>query len=244
MKKVIIIGATSGIGRELAKLYAESGALVGATGRRKDLLYTLQLEHPNNILTECFDVTSQENIAQLELLISKMNGVDLLLYNAGYGEPSDKLDWEIDKKTVNTNVNGFTTLVNYIFNYFEHQGHGHIAATSSIASIRGSSRAPAYSASKAFMSTYMEGLHIKAKKMKFSGNPERKIVLTDIQPGFVRTKMAKGQGQFWVAPVEKAARQIFTALEHKKWRVYITHRWWLIAKLMHWMPDFIYTRIG
>jgi short-subunit dehydrogenase len=244
MKKVIIIGATSGIGRELVKLYAASGALVGATGRREDLLYTLQLEYPNNILTECFDVTSQQNIAHLELLITKMNGVDLLVYNAGYGETSDMLDWEIDKKTVNTNVNGFLTLVNYMFNYFEHQGYGHIAATSSIASIRGSSRAPAYSASKAFMSNYMEGLYIKAKKRNVSGNAEKKIVITDIQPGFVRTKMAKGYGQFWVAPVKKAASQIFTALEHKKWRVYITHRWWLIAKLMKWMPDFIYNRIG
>jgi short-subunit dehydrogenase len=244
MKKVIIIGATSGIGRELVRLFAESGALVGATGRREDLLYTLQLEHPKNILTECFDVTSPENIAHLELLISKMNGVDLLVYNAGYGETSYKLDWEIDKKTINTNVNGFITVVNYIFNYFQHQGHGHIAATSSIASIRGSSRAPAYSASKAFMSTYMEGLRLKAKKMRVSGQGETRITITDIQPGFVNTKMAKGEGQFWVAPLKKAARQIFHAIEHRKWRVYITHRWWLIAKLMTWIPDFIYDRFG
>jgi short-subunit dehydrogenase len=94
------------------------------------------------------------------------------------------------------------------------------------------------------MSTYREGLHIKAKKRNVSGNAEKKIVITDIQPGFIRTKMAKEYGQFWVAPVKKAASQIFTAIEQKKWRVYITHRCRLIAKLMKWMPDFIYKRIG
>ncbi len=238
MKKVIIIGATSGIGRELAKLYAGAGWLVGATGRRQDLLYTLQLEYPNEIITECFDVTAAENISHLESLIKKMEGMDLLIYNAGYGETSETLDWELDKKMVDINVNGFIRIVHYSFNYFVKQGHGHVATTSSIASLRGNSLAPAYSAGKAFQSIYMEGLHIKAKKLK------EDIHVTDIEPGFVDTKMAKGNRRFWVSTPQKAAKQIFDALEKKKWRVYITHRWWLIAKLLKWMPDFIYHKIG
>ena len=70
------------------------------------------------------------------------------------------------------------------------------------------------------------------------------LYVTDIQPGFVDTKMSKGPGKFWVAPVNRAARQIVRALEKKKWRVYITRRWWIIAKLFKWIPDFIYHRIG
>jgi short-subunit dehydrogenase len=127
--------------------------------------------------------------------------------------------------------------MNYTFNYFVQQGHGQLAATSSIASIRGNGWAPAYSASKAFQSVYMEGLHMKARKMK------ARIFVTDIQPGFVNTKLAKGNGQFWVAPVGKAANQIVQAIDKKKWRAYITRRWWIIAQLMKWAPGWIYHKI-
>ena len=56
------------------------------------------------------------------------------------------------------------------------------------------------------------------------------LYLTDVQPGFVDTKMAKGP-RFWVAPPAKAARQIHNAISRKRWRVYITRRWWIIATL-------------
>ena len=238
MKKVIIIGATSGMGRELAKLYATSNCLVGITGRRKDLLNTLLQQFPDNILTECFDVTGNENIEHLKNLLQQLEGMDLLIYNSGYGDTSKNLDWEIDRQTTLTNVNGFVEIVNFAFNYFTKQEQGQIAGTSSIAAIRGNSWAPAYSASKAYMSNYLEGLQIKAARMN------QKIFITDIQPGFVKTKMAKGKGQFWVAPAEKAAKQIFTAIKNKKRRVYITKRWWLIAKIVKWMPYWMYKKFG
>ena len=84
----------------------------------------------------------------------------------------------------------------------------------------------------------MEGLHMKSKKLKAN------VTITDIQPGFVNTKMAKGNGQFWIAPVEKAAHQIVLAIDKKKWRAYITKRWWLIAQLMKWAPGWLYHKIG
>ena len=230
MKKVIIIGATSGIGRTLAKLFAQEDCIIGATGRRQELLDSLKDEFPGKIFTACFDVMGNENIRHLQSLIENMGGMDFFIYNSGFGDPSKILDWKIDQQTTLTNVNGFIETVNYAFNYFTQQGHGQIAAISSIASNRGNSFAPAYSASKAFMSVYMEGLHMKTNKMKLD------IAVTDIQPGFVKTKMAKGNGQFWVAPVEKATRQIFAAIKHKRRRAYIKRRWWIIAKLMKWMP--------
>ncbi len=238
MKKVIIIGATSGIGRELAKLYARNNFLVGITGRRQELLNELKNEFSKNIFTECFDVTGNENIAHTKLLINKLGGLDILIYNSGYGDTSKTLNWEIDRQTTLTNVNGFAEIVNFTYNYFEKQGHGQIAATSSIASIRGNSWAPAYSASKAYMSNYMEGLQMKSKKSKI------KITITDIQPGFIKTKMAKGNRQFWVVPINKAVKQIYTAISSKKRRVYISKRWWLIAKALKWMPYWIFKKIG
>lgn len=238
MQRVIIIGATSGIGKGLAELFAGQNDLVGITGRRVELLDALQHRFPGNIFTEPFDVTGENIIPHLESLIAKLGGLDLLIYNSGYGEPSTSLDWAIDRQTIGTNVNGFTAIVNYAFNYFQRQGHGQIAAVSSIASVRGSSYAPAYSASKAFMSNYLEGLAIRAKKL------DTGIIITDILPGFVRTKMAKGNKQFWVAPAGKAVRQIFNAIKAKKRKVYVTKRWWLIAKLMKHFPFWLYRRLG
>jgi len=123
-RKVIIIGATSGIGRELAKIYARNGFQVGISGRRKELLDSLQKKFSKNIVTECFDVTGKENILHLRNMIEKLDGVDIVIYNAGYGEISATLDWDIEKQTTDVNVNGFVEIVCYAFNYFANQVTG------------------------------------------------------------------------------------------------------------------------
>lgn len=238
LKRVIIIGATSGMGKKMAEHYAQKKCMVGISGRRALLLQQIQQAFPGNIVTACFDVQGNENITQLESLIGQLGGVDLFIYNAGYGEVSDTLDWALDKQIYETNVKGFIEMTNYMYNYFLKQEHGHIVATSSIAANRGNSHAPAYSASKAFISTYMEGLYMRSKRMN---SP---VVITDIQPGFVRTKMARGHGQFWVASADEAVKQMVAAIEQKKWRVYVTKRWQLIAILMRTAPGWLYHRIA
>jgi short-subunit dehydrogenase len=237
MKKIIIIGATSGIGRELARIYASEGHLVGVTGRRQELLYTLQLDFPNQIVTQCYDAAADDNIVHLESLIAKIGGMDILVYNAGYGEPSEGIDRQIDQTTMNTNVKGFLESMDFGFNYFLKNGQGHLVTTSSVASIRGNGFAPAYSASKAFQSIYFEGLYMKLRKKNLP------IFVTDVLPGFVDTKMAKATKKFWVSSPQKAAKQIHEAIEKKKRRVYITRRWRLVGILMKWMPDFVYHRL-
>jgi short-subunit dehydrogenase len=243
MRKVIIIGATSGIGLELAKLYIQNGDLLGITGRRCHLLDAFQEQFPSQVSTECFDVMGNDNIFHLESLIHKLGGLDVLVYNSGYGEISKALDWAIDKQTTLTNVNGFVEIVNYTFNYFVRQRRGQIAAISSIASVRENSVAPAYGASKAYESMYMAGLHLKTLRLR-RADSKIEIYISDIQPGFVRTKMAKGKGRFWEAPVEKAAKQIFDAIQKKKRKTYVTRRWSIIAHLLKWIPYFIFKRFG
>src|SRR5215831_9914900 len=122
MQRVIIIGASSGIGLELMKLFVKNGNLVGITGRRCALLEKTAEQFSPNVFVECFDVRGDQNIFHLESLIKKLNGLDLLVYNSGYGEVSKTLDWNIDQQTVQTNVNGFVEIVNYAFNYFAKQG--------------------------------------------------------------------------------------------------------------------------
>jgi short-subunit dehydrogenase len=237
-QKIIIIGASSGIGKRVAERYAEKGYKVGITGRRIELLKEIQRQFPQKVEYESFDITANENISRMETLVKKLDGVNVIIISAGIGEPSKELSWAIDKKTVDTNVNGFVEIANWAFNFLVKQGHGQLAVISSISANRGGSYAPAYNASKAFQSIYFEGLAIKAKKSNTA------VFVTCIEPGFVKSKMAKSEKLFWVVPVDKAAKQIIRAIEKKKRKVYISRRWWLIAKLMRWMPYWIYRKIG
>ncbi len=237
-QKIIIVGASSGIGKELAVLYASKGSKVAITGRREKLLEELKLMFPQNIITACFDVTANNLDNQLKMLVDELKGLDLFIYNAGYGDTSPNLDIKIENTTTITNVNGFVNAMHFAFNYFVKQGVGQIAVTSSIAALRGNSWAPAYSASKAFMSNYAEGLNIKAKKLK------KNILITDVKPGFINTKSAKGNKRFWVASPQKAAKQIMEAIHKKKRIAYITKRWWLIAMILKILPYSIYRRLA
>jgi short-subunit dehydrogenase len=238
MQKILIIGATSGIGRELARLYAAAGHRIGATGRRQELLDSLREEYPDRILTATADATAPDAPRQLADLSQRLGGLDILIFNAGWGDLSYTLDWNIDKPTVDINVNAFQTAIHFGWDYFVRQGWGHLVTVSSIAGNRGNRHSPAYSAAKAFQSTYFEGLYIKARKMKIP------LYVTDIQPGYVDTKMSKGPVAFWVAPPEKAARQIISAIDRKRRVAYITRRWLIIAHLFRWIPGWIYYRIA
>jgi NADP-dependent 3-hydroxy acid dehydrogenase YdfG len=149
VKKIIIIGSSSGLGKQLAILYSQQKHLIAVTGRRMELLEELKNQYPDNIIAFHFDVTANDTQKQIEFIIEKLGGLDLLIYNAGYGDPSKELVPETERLTTLTNVNGFVEIVSYAFNYFVHQGYGQIALTSSLSALRGNSWTPAYSASKA-----------------------------------------------------------------------------------------------
>jgi short-subunit dehydrogenase len=235
LKKAIIIGASSGIGRELAKVLASHDYVIGITGRRTQLLTELQAELPNKCHMRTMDVAdTAKSIDTLNSLIDEMGGVDLVVISAGTGHGTPDLQWPNDKDTIDTNVSGFTAIAITAFNHFVKQGHGHLVGISSIAGIRGGRYAPAYNASKAFVCNYLEGLRHMAIKSKLP------IYVTDIQPGYVDTRMAQGDKIFWRASTEKAAKQIYRAIERKKPHAYVTHRWRLIAWVLKIMPNWCY----
>jgi short-subunit dehydrogenase len=238
MKKAIIIGATSGIGKELAKLLTEDGYLVGITGRRTELLTEIQKQNPKLYRIRDFDITEIEKIeTKLNELTEEIGEIDLLILSSGIGDINAELNFEIEKRTIETNVLGFTCVSDWAFNYFEKQKSGHLVAISSIAGIRGSRQATSYNATKAYQINYLEGLRQKAKNLKM------KIFITDIRPGFVNTEMAKGKGLFWVASVEKASKQIYNAILKKTKIVYVTKRWGIIASILKRIPDIIYDKM-
>lgn len=153
------------------------------------------------------------------------------------GDINDKLDFEIEIRTIETNVIGWTFISDWAFNYFEKQKHGHLTAISSIAGLRGSRQSTSYNATKAYQINYLEGLRQKAARLK------EPIFITDIRPGLVNTEMAKGDGLFWVMPVDKTALQIYKAIKKKKKIAYVTKRWKLIAAILKRIPGLIYDRI-
>ena len=99
---------------------------------------------------------------------------------------------------------------------FEQQGYGHLVAITSAGGLRGEPAAPAYSATKAYQINYMEAIRKKAFR---NGDC---ITVTDVRPGLVDTAMAKGEGLFWVMPVDKVVTQIIAAISKKKSKVYVT----------------------
>lgn len=236
MKKAIIVGATSGIGLELAKVLAHSGYSVGITGRRLHLLEKLKSELGENIFLQTLDVSQSGAANDLECIIKVMGGVDLIIISAGIGSIDPLLTWNKEKETIKTNVLGFTVMANVAWHHFREKGKGHLVGISSIAAIRGGD-APAYNASKAFVSNYLQGLRYIAAKSKLP------ITITDIQPGFVDTAMAQGEGLFWVASPQKVAAQIYKAIKQKKKHAYVTKRWLLIGWALKLMPDVLYHKL-
>jgi short-subunit dehydrogenase len=233
-KNVLIIGATSGIGRRLAELYAESGCIVGIIGRREHLLNEVQQKFPANIYIKKADITN-ENIGQsLNELIDEMNGTDVIVISASLVEFNEELLAEYESKTVETNVTGFARVINLAWHYFKNKGSGQIVAITSIAAARGNKSAPAYNASKAFQSYYTDGLRLKANHEK------NKIIITELIPGYVNSDMGKGDRMFWVSSVDKAARLAKKAIGKKKRRAFIPKRWWWVYHILKLLPTFIH----
>jgi short-subunit dehydrogenase len=238
MRKAVIIGATSGIGRALAIELSTRGYALGIAGRRSNLLQDLQQELAGTSVAKSLDLAKPEEATEmLTEMISELGGLDVLVIASGIGGPNPGMLWELERRIIAVNVDGFVAMATAGYRYFAHQGQGHLVGISSIAGIRGSRFNPAYSASKAFVMNYLEALRARGHHEKID------LAVTDIRPGFVETPLTHGQsGMFWVATAETAARQIADAIEKKRRVAYITHRWALIAWFLRHVPDWLVQR--
>jgi len=240
MKKAIIVGATSGIGREVAKLLIAKGWTIGVCGRREDKLLELQRQDAAHIFIQALDVTCADAPEKLRTLMGAMGGVDLYLHVSGIGFQNKELDLEKELKTVETNAKGFTRMVCTMFRYFEENPlrKGHIACVSSIAGTKGLGVSPSYSATKRYCNTYMEALeqlaHIK-------GLP---ITFTDIRPGFVDTDLLKGDYKYpMLMRPERVAQAMVRGIERKKRVVTIDWKYKLLVFFWRWIPKCIWVKM-
>ena len=235
---IVIIGATSGIGKVLFLKYANADNRIGIVGRRANLLDELSRKYPSKTITAKADITNLEEIEQaINALHKELEYIDLAIVCSGIGDINATLEYNVERLTIDTNITAWTYVINIFYHIFVQQGHGHLVAITSAGGLRGEPMAPAYSASKAYQINYMEALRKKAYK---SGS---QIYVTDIRPGLVNTAMAKGEGLFWVMPVEKVANQIITAIHKNKNKVYVTKRWHILAIINKNLPFALYKRM-
>ena len=157
-KRAIVVGASSGIGLEVAKTLMEQGWTVGVAARRTELLQNI-----GAAAIERIDVTTDEATEALQRLIGKSGGMDLFFYASGIGKQNRELTADIELATVQTNGMGFTRMIGEAYRYFAKQGNGHIAAITSIAGTKGLGPAPSYSATKAMQNVYLQALEQQAR---------------------------------------------------------------------------------
>ena len=181
MKRAIVIGASSGIGKEVARLLLKEGWILGVAARRVD-----RMQDIGDAEVEQIDVTKEDATMRLRSLIERLGGMDLFFYASGIGKQNRELQEDIELATIQTNAVGFTRMTGEAYRYFAERGEGHIAAITSIAGTQGLGPAPAYSATKAMQNTYLQALEQQANARGLN------IRFTDIRPGFVDTALLSG----------------------------------------------------
>ena len=240
-KKVIVIGASSGIGRSLAEYYAKAGCLVGIAARREENLKEIRGLYPHNIHYAVMDAAEDNASELLCSLVEIIGGADLVIYCSGAGKYSQVLDSVVEHQTVDVNVKGFVNIVVTAFNYFvENRGKGNvipqIVTVSSVASVKGLGPTPSYSATKRFQTIYFEALEQRAHKIGLD------ITLTSVLPGFINTDFISRKYPFTMQ-LPYAVKCIVNAIEKRKRKTVIDWKWSVIVFFMKLIPSFLWRRI-
>ena len=232
-KRAIVVGASSGIGLEVAKLLMRQGWTVGVAARRVELLQDL-----GAAAVECIDVTKEDAAEGLQRLIRKLGGMDLYFHASGIGKQNRELAADIELATVETNGMGFMRMIGEAYRYFARQGGGHIAAITSIAGTKGLGPAPSYSATKAMQNVYLQALEQQARSRGLD------IRFTDIRPGFVDTALLSGDFRYpMMLRPEKVAREIVSAINHRRHIRIIDWKYRILTALWRRIPRWVWRKI-
>lgn len=232
-KKAIVIGASSGIGLEVAKLLVGAGWTVGVGARRVE-----RMQQIGAVAVEQIDVTESNATAALQQLINKTGGMDLFFYASGIGKQNRELHEDIELATMQTNALGFTRMIGAAYRYFALQGNGHIAAITSIAGTKGLGPAPAYSATKAMQTTYLQALEQQSNKRGLD------IRITDIRPGFVDTALLSGDVRYpMMLRPERVAKEIVAAINQQSHVRIIDWKYRILTAFWRRIPRFVWRRM-
>lgn len=239
-KYAFVTGASSGIGRAIAKRLASEGYGVGVVARRLDQLKSLALEceSPDSIFDYAVDVSDQARMLQaIEDFTGRTQRIDLVIANAGIPDYVWHGENEPEKWTrlIDVNVNGVINTVLPFLPLMRKQGYGHLVAVGSLASLRPMPYGP-YPASKVAVEYLMRGLGMDLKK--------HGIHCTTVMPGFVDTEALPKDQEFpFLISTEQGVDEILYAVKRKK-KTYIFPRpWRLMAPVLRHAPDFVIQRM-
>ncbi|MBR1627529.1 MAG: SDR family NAD(P)-dependent oxidoreductase [Bacteroidales bacterium] len=239
MKRIIIIGATSGMGRRCAEIFAQKGYKVAIAGRREEKLKEIQAKYNDNVIYQVIDITKEDADKQLLSLIEANGGMDIYFHASGVGFHNEELDYDKEFSTLQVNALGFTRMITTAFKYFkENRIHGHIACISSIAGTKGLGAAPSYSSTKRFQNTYIECLDQLSRMNKLG------ITFTDIRPGFVKTALLDSKKNYpLLMDPDKVSKTIVKAIENKRRIKVIDNRYAVITLFWRLIPNWLWVRL-
>ncbi len=243
-QKVIITGASTGIGRAIAKELAKAGAQVGLLARREELL----LELVNEIQTlggkafyRVADISERhETLTGISELIHCMNGVDILIANAGVGAPTtiQPFNVETQEKMIKVNLLGVIYCIEAVLQTMLDSCKGQIVAISSLAGFKGLPGESGYTASKAGLNTFMEGMRIQLRP--------KNIYVSTICPGFIKTPMTEVNDEKdmpWLMEAETAAKIIIKAIRRKTKVLRFPWQTSLLMRITGMLPDWVVERV-
>jgi short-subunit dehydrogenase len=243
-KVVLITGASSGIGRGLARNLASRGAKVGLIARRKDELDQLvdDIETSNGramaLPVNVQDANAVREAAQR--LQAHFGSIDILIANAGIGGNADPAHLSVDdfKCVIDVNVLGVVNCVAAVVPQMIEKGNGQLVAISSLAAYRGLPKSAAYCASKAAVSIMFESFRLDLKP--------KGIEVTIIHPGFIKTPLTAGRDAQmpFLMEIDDAVEKIAGAIEQKKKSYSFPWQLATIVRLGMIMPTFLYDQIS
>lgn len=239
MKRVIIMGASSGIGLHVAEALASRGVRIGIAARHTAPMEELKKKYPEFVEYASIDVTHKDAPAKLVKLIEATGGMDIYFHVAGIGYENLGLDPEREVEIIKTNAGGFARMVCAAYRYFRDYGiKGQIAAITSVAGTNGIGRLSAYSSSKKCAQTYL----VAIEQLAHAEGAD--ISFTDIRPGWIKTPLlVPGCKYPMEMDLEYAVPLIIKAIVRKKRVAYIDWRWGLYAKLWEKVPNSIWVKM-
>ncbi|MCH5232226.1 MAG: SDR family NAD(P)-dependent oxidoreductase [Muribaculaceae bacterium] len=240
MKKVVIMGASSGMGYGVAEALASRGVKVGVAARHIASLKALKEKYPEFVEYAKIDITKPEAVNQLSDLIEEIGGMDIYFHVAGIYDENLYQDPEQDVAVVNTNCGGFARMISAAYRYFRvNKKKGQIAAITSVAGTKGIGRLAAYSSSKKFGQWYLDAIEQVAHAEK-SG-----ITITDIRPGWVRTPLENPDRNYPMnMTVDYVVPKIIKAIVRKYRVAVVDWRWNIFTGVWRSIPNAVWTRMN
>lgn len=244
MNKVLIIGATSAIAQEVAKLYAKSGSQLFLVARNKEKLdqvaQDLDVRGATAVTTHVCDLTDATRHNEILRVADKtLDGIDISLIAHGTLPEQKDCESSIEQTLQEFQINliSVVSVLTLLGNYFEKQGKGCIAVISSVAGDRGRQSNYVYGAAKGGLTIFLQGLRNRLCKTG--------VCVLTIKPGFVITPMTKNfkKGILWVQP-KQVAKSIVRAVRRRKNVVYVPWFWRWIMLIIRSIPENIFKRMS